>query len=894
MFSQLRNAVENLAHVPIPQPRRGSDATDGRESMSRSASLDLNPNRQPSSPLSSSQLADSAIANLRKSFASNRSASPASTSRRPTVPHSQSDKDVRKMNLEERLRANFTIGDVSTGTTPAASSRASPKPETPARVTSPSSVPLPDTPPMSPLVAASNPPPIAEEIPKSPEPASSLEGDTAPEPSLNVSEKSERHPEAEIPLPEDEAVESTPAADDTDSEKPDHPLGDVADSAAVPDGTERPDEATQVDVSSPKNTVPETENNSDEVPPTENSTQPPADSDNVDALQERLRLLEQRFSEVTDSIKRLQAERDLTDKVVREATPLKSSQNSDELRDYLQNVQQKLEMSEDDVQRLNNKLTRQEDRIEELRDIHRLESSSQSDQVEQLRKQLSETEALFKTTQEAVSQAKSESARFKSEVDKLKGDVERNATIAKEEEEKRVKAISLLKTVRQKLVKAEKDKEEALKEAAAAKDREQTDRGKVQAETSKLQKEIDAVNAEREQAVNGLKAQFDKEISALKDRHEKEVAALRGQFELDAITVKSVHSKEIATKESQISALENSVNSLSRDKNNFFDQLQMRQAEVESVQSHLESLQSQNTELQYQLRETNDRLALLSENLSEARREQEGRSLTPMTSTDDVARLIASTEAKYESKLADLRRDLSSAERERNESESEWSRKLREKSREAEELRMVLQSSAKTREDITETVNGLNSQIEALKHEIGDYRVKVASLQLRGSKIDELEAALKDSMTESELKVSVLENQLEESKAREAQIRANNKTLREELRKVQSSVALLERQRNPGVGYWTTRTDQPPTPTQGESRTSLSSSSSDLTSRIASPPPPSSPRPQKDDEEVNLEYLRNVILQFLEHKEMRPSLVKVLSIILHFTPQETRRLIARV
>jgi hypothetical protein len=45
-------------------------------------------------------------------------------------------------------------------------------------------------------------------------------------------------------------------------------------------------------------------------------------------------------------------------------------------------------------------------------------------------------------------------------------------------------------------------------------------------------------------------------------------------------------------------------------------------------------------------------------------------------------------------------------------------------------------------------------------------------------------------------------------------------------------------------------------------------------------PRPASPAPSassvstanKAEEEVNLEYLRNVILQFLEHKEMRVSL----------------------
>lgn len=82
---------------------------------------------------------------------------------------------------------------------------------------------------------------------------------------------------------------------------------------------------------------------------------------------------------------------------------------------------------------------------------------------------------------------------------------------------------------------------------------------------------------------------------------------------------------------------------------------------------------------------------------------------------------------------------------------------------------------------------------------------------------------------------------------------------------MQSSAALLERQRNPGIGYWSMvgRQENP------------------SESRLASPPPSSSgsaslsrtasPAPSKNDEEVNLEYLRNVIMQFLEHKEMRVS-----------------------
>ena len=87
--------------------------------------------------------------------------------------------------------------------------------------------------------------------------------------------------------------------------------------------------------------------------------------------------------------------------------------------------------------------------------------------------------------------------------------------------------------------------------------------------------------------------------------------------------------------------------------------------------------------------------------------------------------------------------------------------------------------------------------------------------------------------------------------------------MREELRKVQNSAALLERQRNPGVGYWSVaRHDN-----SSEARLSSPSPSSEgaTLSRVQSH------TPAKNEEEVNLEYLRNVILQFLEHKEMRVS-----------------------
>jgi hypothetical protein len=89
-------------------------------------------------------------------------------------------------------------------------------------------------------------------------------------------------------------------------------------------------------------------------------------------------------------------------------------------------------------------------------------------------------------------------------------------------------------------------------------------------------------------------------------------------------------------------------------------------------------------------------------------------------------------------------------------------------------------------------------------------------------------------------------------------------TLRDDLRKVQSSAAILERQRNPGVGYWSNVARQE----NGDRRQSISSQSDRGPTQS---PRSGSPAPTQSEEEVNLEYLRNVILQFLEHKEMRVS-----------------------
>lgn len=176
--------------------------------------------------------------------------------------------------------------------------------------------------------------------------------------------------------------------------------------------------------------------------------------------------------------------------------------------------------------------------MENIRDTQKLESLSQSEEVKKLKTQLDETEALFQAAQRATSNAEDVVEKSKEEIVRLQKDIESSKNTAKEEEEKRVKAISLLKTVRQKLVKAEKEKEDALRDLVSFREREKDDKSKELAERANFQHELESLNAAHEKTTSNLKAQFGRDIANTRERYEQEVAALRGQFELEIASLK--------------------------------------------------------------------------------------------------------------------------------------------------------------------------------------------------------------------------------------------------------------------------------------------------------------------------------------------------------------------
>lgn len=163
---------------------------------------------------------------------------------------------------------------------------------------------------------------------------------------------------------------------------------------------------------------------------------------------------------------------------------------------------------------------------------------------------------------------------------------------------------------------------------------------------------------------------------------------------------------------------------------------------MESAQAHLESLEHQNTELQFQLRESNDRIALLREECAELIREQENRVRDPVNSADDIARMVSATEVKYEAKLSELKRNLVVMEKERYESEADWSRKLKEKVKDLEDLKRILGTATKTRENDENFVAELKAQLSEAQGAVRTLQRQNSELPLVRDQIQELEVSL--------------------------------------------------------------------------------------------------------------------------------------------------------
>jgi chromosome segregation ATPase len=391
-------------------------------------------------------------------------------------------------------------------------------------------------------------------------------------------------------------------------------------------------------------------------------------------------------------------------------------------------------MSAEEVKRLNARIRQNDERVEEIRDTHRLESKSQTDLIDSLRSQLAQAQTQITSLSDSQSSA---SAAFEA----LTDDLEKTKVKAKEEEEKCTKAIALLKTVRTKLVKAEKDRDEALVQVK--------EKDALAAEIAWLKNEVDRVRAEGVKEVQRVQTVMSANAVTERELLEKEWLARKGQWEIEAITAKAQHSKELAAKSREVERLEENVRVLGREKDGLFEEVQVKSGEVESARVQLDVLQGQAEEMRFRLRESDERMGALQEELADARRGHAKNDLDAPTTgpgAGELAALLSETTSRHEARLTELRNRMRTLELERAEAEESWSRTLQQRAEENERLRGIIAIKDREFKDALdgrrardEIVQRLEADVEKERKEKEGDRRQIAEL---AQEVEELRESL--------------------------------------------------------------------------------------------------------------------------------------------------------
>lgn len=363
--------------------------------------------------------------------------------------------------------------------------------------------------------------------------------------------------------------------------------------------------------------------------------------------------------------------------------------------------------------------------------------------------------------------------------------------------------MSLLRALRQKLVKSEKDREEAEKERDALKHGETSAHDTLKADRTRFDQEIVSMRAAQELQLTKLRQSYERETQSIRAQHERDAAAKKGQFELEVITVKAGGAKELANKEARIQQLEKTVREVTASRDTTFDELQVRTAEMESSSTQQETLESRTSELLYELKEAKDRNAALGEEVEELRKARRDVS----REDSNTRRLLAEAEARHEAKVRDLEARAKQLEKDRLETEEEMGRNLQDRLKEVERMRASLAQkdidyaesvhSSKMREERIEEGETVRKE---LLNKLKSVEAMLANVKVDADKSGQAEvrplcssfitgladapsfvqAALREELTDRSQRTTALEARLEELQTKESSLRSNNKVRRDQ------------------------------------------------------------------------------------------------------------------
>ncbi|KAF8537690.1 hypothetical protein BDD12DRAFT_794770 [Trichophaea hybrida] len=325
---------------------------------------------------------------------------------------------------------------------------------------------------------------------------------------------------------------------------------------------------------------------------------------------------------------------------------------------------------------------------------------------------------------------------------------------------------------------------------------------------------------------------------------------------------------EISVLKSKITSLEKQLKEACVQRDDLKEELELKVAQLESTQSLMNSMRDQTSELTVQTREAQEQRESTEEELAEAQR-----LLTERTrEAETMRRMLSEVETRHEARTREMKERIDTACDERDKAEEEVATIGRRRAREIEELKDKLRDAerglrrAEEARELTEKeLGGLKNSkarmeeiLERERRELGDTKKAMSSMT---SALDDTDGQVR----EIERQKTELRRRAEQAESKYEKLQKQHRTLQDEVRSIQTMRAkAIDAEGRPG------------------SRSSMDSARSSR---------PMSPKPRTPSVGVDLVYLKNVLLQFMELKDknQQKQLVPALKMLLDLDSKEERK-----
>lgn len=331
---------------------------------------------------------------------------------------------------------------------------------------------------------------------------------------------------------------------------------------------------------------------------------------------------------------------------------------------------------------------------------------------------------------------------------------------------------------------------------------------------------------------------------------------------------------DLHTARNRIRELEDTLNKLQRESDSLKEDIQIKSAQHASAESLMHSMRDQTSEMATQTKEARERVESLEEEIADAHRLLNERNREAET----MRRLLAEVEGRADIRVREMKERLDTALEERDKAEDDASIASRRRARELEELRSKTRESQRELKRVEEEKEDLQGLERDWKKRRDDLEKQSELATKEAEEIRRAMSTLRDALDESEKQARELEKQkselrrnIEETQQRLDRAQKSNKVMANEVKAIQARTR--------------------PQESQDHSVRSSIDSTHPQSKGIHSPPiKPGGHTPSSSTEAINrqtvppTDYLKNVLLQFLEQKDKKHQmqLVPVLGLLLHF------------